>query len=392
MPSPSVILDPTDDSQSRVELVKLARQYEFPKFVKEANLDITMAPTQIAVTAYADPVRRKFACHTPAATWLSSVYFHEKAAEYHSKDRERIQSRLEKFADYFAIRSAYDAVVKRAAELRGSNELPDSSYAYVWSPSNGGPKERYYPLDTPPNIKAAAEWLERERDAIPFHDRNVIANKILEKAASKGAALGEDLTEFVEKQAGRGIPDPPELYEMLERRAALARNAQHREAITKLAASVKSTPRVALQPRELIKLATTVDMIDHAIGLKGKYTALLPRPEEVIFKVSFTKAASDHATLCPLQSGSVFSKEQFGKLARSDVEGLFGSEFAAEVCTGLDVDPEKFAEVASTLPLPDATLLEALLSESGQHAQMHKGASYEPVDNETLEALAAAYK
>lgn len=392
MPSPSVVLDPTDDSQSKVELVKLARQYKFPKFVKEANLDITMAPTQIAVTAYADPVRHKFACHTPAATWLSAVYFHEKSAEYHPKDRERIQNRLEKFADYFAIRSAYDAVVKRAAELRGSNELPDSSYAYVWSPANGGPKERYYPLDTPPNIKAAAEWLERERDAIPFHDRNVIANKILEKAAAKGAALGEDLTDFVEKQAGRGIPDPPELYEMLERRAVLARNAQHREAITKLAASVKSTPRVALQPRELIKLATTVDMIDHAIGLKGNYTDLLPRPEEVIFKVSFTKAASDHSTLCPLQSGSVFSKEQFGKLARSDVEGLFGSDFAAEVCTGFDVDPEKFAEVASTLPLPDATLLEALLSESGQHAQMHKGASYEPIDNETLEALAAAYQ
>jgi len=392
MPSPSIVLDPTDDSQARVELVKLARQYEFPKFVKEADLDTTMAPTQIAVTAYADPVRHKYACHNAAATWLSAIYFHEKSAEYHVKDRERIQERLEKFADYHAIRPAYDAVVKRSSELRGSNDLPDSNYAYVWSPTNGGPKERYYPLDTTANIKAAAEWLEKERDAIPFHDRNKIANKILEKAASKGAALGEDLTDFVEKQAGRGIPDPPELYEMLERRAKLGKTAQHREAIHKLAEAVKSTPRVALQSRELVKLATTVDMIDHAIGLKGKYTAILQRPEDVIFKVSFTKAAADHTTLCALQSGSIFSKEQFGKLARSDVEGLFGSDFVNEVCTGLEVDPEKFAEVAGTLPRPDAELLEALLSESGQYSQMNKDASYEPIDNATLEALAAAYQ
>lgn len=392
MPSPSVVLDPTDDSQSRVELVKLARQYDFPKFVKEADLDTTMAPKQIAITAYADPVRHKFACHTAAATWLSAMYFHEKSAEYHVKDRERIQSRFEQFADYHSIRPAYDAVVKRAAELRGSNDLPDSGYAYVWSPKDGGAKERYYPLDTTSNIKAAAEWLHKERDAIPFHDRNVIANKILTKAASKGAALGEDLTDFVEKQAGRGIPDPPELYEMLDRRAKLAKSEQHRTAITKLAEAVKSTPRVALQPNELVKLATTVDMIDHAIGLKGKYTNILPRPEDVIFKVSFTKAAADHSTLCALQTGSVFSKEQLSKLAREDVESLFGSDLANDVCVGLEVDAEKFAEVASTLPRPDALLLEALMSESGQHPQMNKDASFEPVDNETLEALAAAYQ
>jgi hypothetical protein len=390
MPSPSVILDPTDD-RNRVELVKLAQRYEFPQFVKEADLDTTMAPAQIAVTAYADPVRKKFACHNAAATWLSAVYFHEKSAEYHIKDRNRICDRFEKFADYFAIRPLYDAIVKKAEAMRGRDNLPDSSYAYVWE-SADGTKERYYPLDTTANIKVAAEWLDREKDAIPFRDRNVIANKILEKAAAKGAALGERLTDFVEKQAGRGIPDPPELYTMLERRAKLANSEQHREAITKLATAVKNTPRVALQPNELVKLATTVDIIDHAIGLKGKYTEILPRPEDVIFKVTYTKAASDYTQLCALQTGSIFGKEQLAKLAREDVEGLFGTDFANEVCTGLDVDVEKLATVAHTLPRPDAELLETLLGESGQYPQMNKSASFEPIDNATLEALAAAYQ
>jgi hypothetical protein len=391
MPNPSSILDPAADI-NKAELAKLARRYDFPDFVKSANLDTTMTPSErLAVTAYADPVRKKFACHSPAATWLSAMYFHEKSAEYHPKDQVRICERFEQLADYFAIRPAYDAVVKRSTDLRGSNELPDSSYAYVWQ-SDDGNKERYYPMTSGLEVKAAAEWLYDNRDRIPFAHRNTIGNKILEKAARYGAAMGGDLTDFVEKQAGQGIPDPPELYTLLERRAALADSQKHQDAIMKLAAAIKDTPHIALQPPELVKLATTVDIIDHAIGLHGKYTDILPRPEDVIFKVTYTKAASDMGQLCAMQTGSIYEKDQLSKLAREDVEGLFGTDFANEVCTGLDVDGEKIAEIASTLPRPDAELLEQLLTEAGQHPQMNKGASWEPISNETMEELAEMYK
>ena len=79
MPSPFVTLDPADD-KNRTELVQIAKRFDLPDFVKKADLDTTMDPGKIAVTAYADPVRKKFACHTAAATWLSAAYFHEKAA------------------------------------------------------------------------------------------------------------------------------------------------------------------------------------------------------------------------------------------------------------------------------------------------------------------------
>jgi hypothetical protein len=389
MPSPSLVLDPAAD-KNRTELVKLASRYSFPNFVRIADLDATMNPDNVAVTAYADPVHQKYACHTAAATWLSAAYFHEKSAEYHPKQRERICERLEKFANYFGIRSDYDALVKQADTLRGDDQLPDSSYAYVWQ-SKDGSKERYYPMTNALQVKIAAEWLQHNQDRIPFADRNVIGNKILEKAARYGANLGE-CGDFIEKQAGRGIPDPTEVYSLLENRATLARKQEHKEAILKLAHAVKSTPRVALQPNELVKLAATVDMIDHAIGLKGKYTEVLPRPEDVIFKITYTKAASDMSRLCALQTGNVYEKEQLSKLAREDVVNLFGNDFANEVCTGLDVDPEKLAEVAHTLPRPDAELLEHLLSEVGQRPQLNKAAEFEPIDDKTLEAIAAAYR
>jgi hypothetical protein len=40
----------------------------------------------------------------------------------------------------------------------------------------------------------------------------------LEKAARFVVGFLDQLTDFIEKQAGRGIPDPPELYTMLDRR------------------------------------------------------------------------------------------------------------------------------------------------------------------------------
>ena len=96
--------------------------------------------------------------------------------------------------------------------------------------------------------------------------------------------------------------------------------------------------------------------------------------------------------LCALQTGNVYEKEQLSKLAREDVANLFGNDFANEVCTGFDVDPEKLAEVAHTLPRPDAELLEHLLSEVGQRPQLNKAAEFEPIDDKTLEAIAAAYR
>ena len=148
---------------------------------------------------------------------------------------------------------------------------------------------------------------------------------------------------------------------------------------------------MALQPTELVKLAETIDIIDQALNLKGKYTDSIRRPEDVIFKVTFTKAASEQAELCTLQTGNVYNKDQLSKLAKEDVESLFGTDFANEVCVGLDVDPVKMAEVAHTLPTPDAELLAPLLAEAGQNPAFGKYASDNAPPPEVLEALSQFY-
>lgn len=384
------VLDPVADT-NKSELVKLAQRYDFPDFVKNANLDLTMNPGNVALTAYADPTTKKFPCHTAAATWLSACYYHEKSAEYHPKIRARIEERFQSFSDWFGIRPAYDNLVKRATDLHKANTLPDSSYAYVWQ-SSDGIKERYYPMTNALQVKVAAEWLFDNKDRIPYADRNVIGKKILEKAARYGAALGQELNQFIEKQAGQGMSDPADLQNMLHIRKQLAKTQEQREGISKLAEAISATPRVAMQPNELIKLAATVDLIDYTIGLKGKYTDIIQRPEDVIFKTTYTKAASDSARLCTLQTGNVYSKDQLAKLAKEDVASLFGDDFANEVCTGFDIDPEKIAEVAHTLPRHDAELLEQLLAEVGQNPDMSKSASFKPLDDETLATLAKVYK
>ncbi len=391
MPLPSNIIDPANDS-NRSELVKLAARYEFPAFVSEADLDSVMNPEGgIAVTSYADPVRKKFACHTAAATWVSAMYFHDKIAEYHPKDREQICNRFDKLADFFAIRPAYEALVKKAEQLKGANELPDSAYAFVYQ-SDDGSKDRYYPMTTSAEVKIAAEWLSENRDSIPFVNRNTIGNKILQKAGRFGANLGEELTDFVEKQAGRGLPDPPEVVRMLRNRSKLATSSELRTQMSKLAETVANSPQLTLQPKELVKLAATVDLYDHTIKLSGKYTETIPRPEDVIFGATYTKSASDIGQLCSMQTGSIYEKDQLAKLAREDVEGLFGTDFVNEVSTGLEIDAEKIAAIASTLPKPDAELLENLLAEAGQHPQLKKSAEFEPITDEVLEELSKMYR
>lgn len=351
--------------RSGVELSRLYRLYDFPDFVKKAAHAI-LEPKPRAKSAYADPVRDQFPCDSPAATWLSALYFQEKQAEFHPKDRTRIENRLNEYAAYWGVRGAVDGMQTRWQELHKTAEeqLPDSSYAWVWTGEDGR-KERRLRLKSAAEVKAAAEWLLQYRDRIPFRDRHVIAEKILEKAATFGAGLG-DKVEFLEKQAGRGMCDPAALAVMVDYRVRLlANHPEQQEKVAALADSVRHTARGTLHPEMLIKLAETVDLIDRSMGLVGKYGEHLKRPEDVIFADTFTKTASAEADRVTTGSGSVYKKEALSKLAIEDVRSLFGNEFVSRISNGIMIDPEKMAAEAAALPRPDAVLLDALMNDHG---------------------------
>jgi hypothetical protein len=377
-----------------VELTRLAQLYDFPKFVKQANMEVTLNPAStVAVTAFADPRHREFPCHTAASTWLSALYFQEKRAEFHPKDQARIESSIDHYAGYWRIKEAVTKMRGRWKELHkeADSQLPDSAYAWVWAGENGH-KDRRLPLRNAMEVKVAAEWLHKHCDRVPFSDRHVIATKILEKRARFGASVGP-LLEFIEKQAGQGVCDPGEVIEMIENRAMLAQNPELRNQFKKMAATVASAPAMVLQPDTLVKLAETMDKLDRNLGIVGKYSEALPRPEDVIFKVTFGKAASATQQVVALTTGKTYEKTAFKRLAASDLTELFGQEFAERVCTPLgEVDPEKMAEEAHTLPRPDAQLLDGLLSENGIRPLMHKAASVrQGLTEEQLTALANQY-
>ncbi len=200
------------------------------------------------------------------------------------------------------------------------------------------------------------------------------------------------MTDFLEKQAGRGICDPEEVFTAVMQRAVLAPNGAERDMLTKLATTIKEQSPIAFQPAQLIKLAEALDTTDRNMNLIGQYGEVLRRPEDVIFSLTMTKMASDHADLCSLVTGNVYSQSQFTKLSMDDVEACFGSDFVDVVSSGLSIDGEKMAEIAHTLPRPEAELLDNMMKEAGLHPKMQKSASFgRGPTSDDFEALAATY-
>lgn len=390
-----------------VELVRLSKLYPFPDFVKTASQESSLSvPPGTPVSACADPGNKQFWCHTKAACWLSHLFYQEKKAEFHPKNRAQIEKRLDSYAAFHGIKAACDRIKARWAELHKTAEaqLPDSVYAYVWTGENGV-KDRHLPLRTRMEVKAAAEYVHTYRDNFPLSVRRTMCQKILEKAASMGASVGGH-TEFLERQVGRGVCDPADIVEMIEKRAMLVPPSAGvtydedgkpqeglRKHFQKMAASVKATPRVFLQPETLIKMAETLDQLDRSLGLTARYGKDLERPEDVIFKSTFGKVASDLAQHVATTSGKLYEKAALTKIALADVEELFGTDFADRIKTPLGaIDAEKMAEEVSTLPRPDAQLLDGLLSDHGITPIMHKAAaSKQGFSNAQMEQIAASY-
>lgn len=385
------------------ELLRLYGLYGdvIPDFVKRADYDKVMRPGRQPVTVYADPVRHQFPCHNAASTYLSALFYHEKRAEFHPKDQARIESRLDHYIDFWAIRGPVDRLLEaRTSRVKAAaDELPDSSFAYVWVAEDGS-KERWMRMTTAAEVKQAADALENLAPRMPYPDRHVVARRILAKVAAFGAALAPGQVEFLERQAGRGVCDPAKVVAMLDGRAKLAsHNPPLRNHVVQLAHAVKAAPQVFLDPSTMVKLAETIYEVDMGLGIRPDgYSDLVPRPEDVLFEVSFTKTAQDLAERVATTSGTVYAKAALAKLPLDELRAVFGDDFADEVKAGSDaddgaVDPEKMAEVVATLPRPEAEMLDRLMTENNLRPDMRKAASAkEGFSKSQLQALARHYK
>jgi hypothetical protein len=342
----------------KVHLIKIASQVKLPEFVKKAELEEVC---DVPLRCYALPEKKLFPCHTKLSTWLSAAYLLSQSDLKNNEDF-KTYSNIEKFANFFGI--SKDLQNLKSEIYAPAKKDENVKYAFCIL-NNAGKEEKFYPLDSVENVKIASDWLRRNRDKLPLPKRREIAGNI--ESSPYFQSVSQTDREFISKQAGYGIADMTKIAALRQQRRELVKSAENRQALELLESIIDGTPQGMLQGESLFKLAEMVDAFDYYAGLQRHYDNGLVRPEDAFFALTYEKAAESVKSFCELTTGSIYEKSQFEKLSQQSITDLFGDEFAREVCNGFKVDGEKMAELASTLPVPDADRLERLLQESAQY-------------------------
>lgn len=364
------VIDQTSDTNGQ-QLYRLSKLYPLPPFVKSASSADICGYDELENHQYADPVSRRFPCHTASATYISTLFFMDKRAQLEDGMADLIEARLDDFAFMHGINERIDEIKTKVAESQKPVQLADDDYAIVISDAESptGKKEKHYPLRNALEVKKAAELLHEHVDTIPYKYRQRMATKILERADSFGAGLG-DLDEFLHKQAGHGACSGLDAAELLKTRATLLRAAKQTEYATrmdKLAQAFNDKPVLAHDTDTLVKLAAIIDQVDKEAHLAA-YVSDLTRPEDVFFNITEKAASTLRNEHVATASGNIYKICDMDNLKLADVKQLLGEEFADAISTnGLYVTPEKMAAVLPTLQRDDADLVDSLLAAAGIH-------------------------
>jgi len=389
------VLDHTQDLSGK-EQHRLTNLYQPPDFVKMASHERLYGnPEQLPAHVYADQTHRRFPCHTAPATWMSALFFFDKQASLYPAVATTIGNRIMHAARYFNIEQIVtDLKTKIAADSTDDlARLPDEDFALVWT-SEPNHKERHYPLRNADEVKVAAAWFEKFRDEFTYPDRQRIAEKILEKGAAHHVLL--DNVEMLHKTAGVGYCSGQHIIELLQQRGNLVAKSHptHAAEIRKLAALARQHKPEVRDHGFRVKIATTIDMFDRDTGLVRMYDeGGLERPEEVLFQVTEKAAADFLDAHVQMTSGTIYEKAAFEALDREVLTRWMGTGLADEVCDGTQINPEKLAAIAATLPRPDAELFDRMAGEAGMPVFARDKAAFdEGLSRDDLFALATQYQ
>jgi len=379
------------------DIHRIVTLYGCPQFVKQASQVDVCGDADLPPHQFADPTRKLYPCHTAAATWLSTAFFHEKKAEFTPTQAARIDERLRQAATYFQIgQVTHDLMEKVAASITvDANKLPDSAFAIVFDNADGA-RERHYPMRNALEVKTAADWLLKNRDELPYDDRRLISDRILEKAASFGADISTHRY-ALEKMSGVGICAAADAAKLVRRRVACIPHtklpALEREEMLKVAEIVERDPERMYHHSPLVKLAGIIDTFDRKHGLHRHYGADLERPEDVLFAVT-TKVAADMTNDLvgsPL-TGNYYKRAELSRVRLQDLGDALGHDFVDAVsAANAFVDTEKLANIVPTLPLSDAKLFDVVVTSAGLAPFATKSAAATTISPQDQMALAQAH-
>lgn len=390
-----MVLDHTQDV-SGAEIHRLTSLYPPPEFVKQANHARLCGDTETqAAHLYGDPTTRTWPLHSAPATWMSSLFFFNKQAELSPTVVARVAPRIKQAAEFFQIGPQVQSLQDKIANdmKHQLHQLADDEFALVWRTDTG--TERHYPLRNPTEIKTAEAWFIRYRDEFGWNDRRTIANKIHEKAAQHAVVLEQP--DVIAKTAGYGFAPVTDIVSMLQARASMVKRShgQLADEMLKLAGLLQQQGLELRDSGTRDKLAGIVDRFDRETKLNQLYDAGgLPRPEDVMFKVT-EKAASEFVQQhVQLQSGAIYEKTALAALPLEHVKQWMGDEFADAVsCGDMFVSVEKLADIAPTLPRGDAEMFERMAQAAGiEIFALDKAAEDQGLSPETLQELAAQYQ
>jgi hypothetical protein len=348
---------------TRAEFVQYCQLYPVPDYVKQAAVDDVFSVPEGSLD-FADRLNRDFPLHTKAATYVSCLYFMNKQAGIKSHDLDRVADRIQKAANFWEIaddvRALQDAHVKLAEAARPSFE--DDDYAFVGFDAQSGQKVQRLRIANTKEVRAAADWLMKNRDVLSYGDRRTMAEKILTKQEEYGADLSDHRTSL-NKIAGRGFCQPEDAVRILRDRASLLPGAKVKlaRALNEAADRIQKNADWLPTSDDLEMIAKTIDGVDRDAGLHVKYAYGLRRPEEVLFQTDFEAVEEAYEGLVKSPSGSIYKKADLLRIPVEDIENALGREFAEHVCvTPIGPRPELFAKVAE-MPLDQEDRLAAVL-------------------------------
>ncbi len=305
---------------------------EATTLIKTASVDYDQLE-QLPTTAFAWPEMRKFAMHTKEHTALSMIYAHEQDVP------AVVHGALEKAASLYNI-ELKELPVEKTASLKTSFDSND----YLI------PEKGLCKIASSDDIELGVEFLKRNQKYMDVM-ASAHANKVLYKKAS---ALKVELPAHINQEAGMTMCKIATLTEWLETRAYVAKETKHKEAFTKLAQVLVDEHRELNSREVMLKVATTIAILDVEAGLSDKYHKSLATPMQTVF--NSTKLAEETiyfgGKMLPLSSFMKLSPEQYSDVLGDDSIGEITDESGA-------LDENKLRDILPTIP---ADLQMALLS------------------------------
>jgi hypothetical protein len=370
-------VDQTGDLNGQA-LHRLTRQVNLPDFVKSAGSDEIYGQDGMAANLYAEPLRRRFPVHSGPATYVSTLFFLDRQDRIDPAAAGQIRDNLRKYARFHGIeQSVLDLEEQFAKRTTKTAAAREEDYGLILEPqeSPSGSRELHCPLRNAQEVKAAAQYLQKHRAAIPYRHRHGLAGRILEKADEYGAGLPNE--DFVEQQAGHGVCSAKAASELLRNRAQLMRAASRQpgqnsaaeliataDHLDKIAQAVAEQPSMTQNQDDLVKLASLLDDADRELEL-GRFVIDLTPAEEVLFGLTAKQASQAREQHIPTVAGNVYAARDLERVGLAELGDVLGKDFADAVTSGLQLDGQKLAEIVPTLPRGDAELLERYLDRLG---------------------------